>query len=202
MVTLGLASGFMEPLESTSIHLVQTGLSKLLNLFPDRDFHQPDVDFYNRSTAVEYERIRDFLILHYHVNRRTGEPFWDHVRNMELPDSLAEKLALWGRHGRVFRIDDELFGEASWTAVLLGQGCHPAGYDPLADAYPAAKLREVLPRMRSAIARGAQAMPAHQDYIAACLAEGAAPPPMARPQAANALGALRAAGGAPLDAAR
>jgi tryptophan halogenase len=180
VVALGLASGFMEPLESTSIHLVQTGLSKLLNLFPDKDFHQPDIDFYNRSAAIEYERIRDFLILHYHCNRRTGSPFWDRCRTMELPDTLKEKLALWRRHGRIFRMDDELFGEASWAAVLEGQGLHPQSHDPLADAYPAARLRTVLPNIRAAITRGAEAMPGHAEFLAACLAGGAAPPAVVR----------------------
>ncbi len=174
VVALGLASGFMEPLESTSIHLVQTGLSKLLNLFPDRDFHQADIDFYNRSAGIEYDRIRDFLILHYHANQR-DEPFWKACRDMAIPDSLAEKYALWRHHGRVFRVEDELFGESSWVAVLLGQGVPPLGHDPLADAMPAEKLRGLLPRMRSAIARGAEAMPRHEDFIAEHCAMGAAP---------------------------
>ncbi|MDB5669326.1 MAG: tryptophan 7-halogenase [Alphaproteobacteria bacterium] len=182
VVALGLASGFMEPLESTSIHLVQTGLSKLLNLFPDRDFHQADIDFYNRSVGIEYDRIRDFLILHYHANRRVGSPFWDHVRTMAVPDTLTEKLDLWRNHGRIFRIDDELFGEASWAAVLTGQGINPRGYDPLADAYPSAKLASVMPRMRAAIAAGARAMPRHADFVAECLAGGSAPAPVLRSQ--------------------
>jgi tryptophan halogenase len=101
---------------------------------------------------------------------------------MELPDTLKEKLALWSNHGRVFRVDDELFGEASWAAVLEGQGIHPRGYDPLADAYPGAKLREVLPRIRAAIARGASAMPAHGRFVASCVEGGAAPAPIVRPQ--------------------
>jgi tryptophan halogenase len=166
VVALGLASGFMEPLESTSIHLIQTAVSKLLNLFPDRDFHQADIDFYNRSAAVEYERIRDFIILHYHANRKAGSPFWDQVRTMPIPDTLQEKYDLWRHHARVFRIEDELFGESSWVAVLDGQGVQPRGYDPLADAMPVAKLRDVMPKIRAAIARGVQAMPSHEAFIA------------------------------------
>ncbi len=177
VLALGLASGFMEPLESTSIHLIQTGLSKLLNLFPDRDFHQADIDFYNRSTAIEYERIRDFIILHYHANAKAGSPFWDHCRTMALPDTLQEKLDLWRNHGRVFRIEDELFGESSWVAVLHGQGIEPRGYDPLADAMPAEKLRATLPRIREAIARGVAAMPSHADFIARNCAMGSLPGP-------------------------
>jgi tryptophan halogenase len=166
VVALGLASGFMEPLESTSIHLIQTAVSKLLNLFPDRDFHQADIDYYNKSAAVEYERIRDFIILHYVANQKVGSPFWDHVRTMELPDTLNEKLALWRNHGRVFRVEDELFGESSWVAVLDGQGVQPRGYDPLADAMPAERLHALLPKIRAAVARGAEAMPRHEDFIA------------------------------------
>jgi tryptophan halogenase len=166
VVALGLASGFMEPLESTSIHLIQTAISKLLNLFPNRDFHQADIDFYNRSAVTEYERIRDFIILHYNATTRSDSPFWNHVRTMDVPDTLKEKYALWSHHGRVFRIEDELFGESSWVAVLEGQGLRPRGYDPLADAMPTERLHTLLPRIRAAIARGAEAMPRHEDFIA------------------------------------
>jgi len=174
VVALGLASGFMEPLESTSIHLIQTGVSKLLNLFPDKDFHQPDIDFYNRSAATEYERIRDFIILHYHANQRVGQPFWDYCRTMSIPDALAEKLALWRHHGRIFRIEDELFGEPSWAAVLDGQEVERLGYDPVADALPAEKLAR-LPAIRAAILRGVDAMPTHEQFIADHCAAGSAP---------------------------
>jgi tryptophan halogenase len=166
VVALGLASGFMEPLESTSIHLIQTAISKLVNLFPDRDFHQADIDYYNRTTAIEYERIRDFIILHYHANQKAGSPFWDQVRTMPIPDTLQEKYDLWRHHARVFRVEDELFDVTSWVAVLEGQGIPPRGYDPLADAMPAEKLHALLPRIRAAIARGADAIPAHEDFIA------------------------------------
>ncbi len=182
VVALGLASGFMEPLESTSIHLIQTGISKLLNLFPDRDFNQADIDYYNRSTAIEYERIRDFLILHYHANQRP-EPLWAQCRTMALPDTLQEKLALWRNHARLFRIDDELFGESSWLAVLDGQEIPPRGYDPLADAVPLEKLRTLLPRIRAAIGRGAQAMPRHAEFIAGNCAYDAVPAPLGSPAA-------------------
>ncbi|RIA36715.1 tryptophan halogenase [Hephaestia caeni] len=175
VLALGLASGFIEPLESTSIHLVQSGLAKLLTLFPDRDFHQPDIDFYNRQTTVEHERLRDFIIMHYHANQRVGEPFWDACRAMPIPDTLAEKLAMWRRHGRVFRVDDELFGEPSWVAVLEGQGFPPERYDPLADALPPEKLAR-LPAIRAAIARGVAAMPEHGAYLAGAGTIGTAPP--------------------------
>src|SRR3546814_5156019 len=133
----------------SSIHLVQSGLAKLLTLFPDRDFHQPDIDFYNRQATVEHERLRDFIIMHYHVTQRVGEPFWDACRAMPIPDTLAEKQAVWRRHGRVFRVDAELFSESSWAAVLEGQGFPPERYRTLADALPPEKLAR-LPATRDA----------------------------------------------------
>ncbi|NML04787.1 tryptophan halogenase family protein [Sphingomonas sp. G-3-2-10] len=194
VVALGLASGFMEPLESTSIHLIQTAISKLVNLFPDRDFHQADIDYYNRTTAIEYERIRDFIILHYHANQKAGSPFWDQVRTMPIPDTLQEKYDLWRHHARVFRIEDELFDVTSWVAVLEGQGIPPRGHDPLADAMPAEKLHALLPRIRAAIARGAGAMPTHEDFIAqncACDRPARAQPAPAPSRASFSLTAAR-----------
>ena len=164
VVALGPAGGFMEPLESTGIHLIQTGVSRLFKLFPDRDFRQEDIDFYNKATAIEYERIRDFLILHYHANRRR-EPFWERCRAMPIPDTLSEKIGLYGSRGRVFRDQDELFSETSWTAVFEGQGIHPDLYDPLADSMPAGQLHDMLARMRDTMVRGAAAMPTHGEFI-------------------------------------
>lgn len=165
VVAVGLASGFMEPLESTSIHLVQSAISRLLNLFPDRGFRQADIDFYNKSTAAEYELIRDFLILHYHANEKPHAPFWAACRKMEIPDTLAEKLELYKGYGRVFRYQDELFAESSWIAVFEGQGVQPESYDPLADAMPYDRLAEILSRMRATIQRGVSVLPSHGDFI-------------------------------------
>ena len=176
VVALGLASGFMEPLESTSIHLIQTGLSKLFNLFPDRGFSQADIDFYNKATSIEYERIRDFLILHYHANNRS-DPFWRECREMAIPDTLAERIALYRSRGRVFRYQDELFSETSWTAVFEGQGIHPERYDPLADSMPGPRLRATLARMRETMSRGVGALPSHGDFIRRhCAFEASAAP--------------------------
>jgi len=166
VVALGLASGFMEPLESTSIHLVQTAITKLLQVFPDKGFAQADIDYYNDSAALEYERIRDFIILHYVANQRNGMAFWDRCRTMELPDTLKEKIELYRSRGRVFRYQDELFTSTSWHAVFEGQGVHPESYDPLAAAVPDEKLRTTLQRIRETIARGADAMPRHEAFIA------------------------------------
>ena len=177
VVAMGLASGFMEPLESTSIHLVQTAISKLLGLFPDRSFRQRDIDQYNAATAFEYERIRDFLILHYHANERT-EPFWQGVRTMDVPDSLRAKIDMYRGYGRIFREGDELFVNASWDAVFEGQGIHPAAPDPLAAAMPAERLVATLERMRATIRRGVEAMPTHERFVAG-IAAGAGTPPAA-----------------------
>ena len=133
-VSLGLAAGFMEPLESTSIHMIQTGISRLLSLFPDRHFDPTLSAEYNRQTRFEYERIRDFLILHYRANERTDSPFWQHCANIEMPESLARKLAMFRSTGQIFREGEELFTEVGWMQVMLGQGIEPARYHPLADA--------------------------------------------------------------------
>lgn len=123
VLAIGLAAGFLEPLESTSIHLIQTAIHRLLAMFPAEGFSAPDIAEYNRQTRDEYEDIRDFLIAHYKVTRRSGDPLWDHVRTMEVPDSLAERLALFASSGRFFKHSAaELFGEESWVQILLGQG--------------------------------------------------------------------------------
>jgi tryptophan halogenase len=165
VLAIGLSGGFMEPLESTSIHLIQSAVTRLVTLFPDRGFARADIDQFNRSAALEYDRIRDFLILHYHVNARTGLPLWDRCRAMAIPDTLREKIELYRSHGRFFRFQDELFTVTSWQAVFEGQGIHPAGYDPIARGVPAEQLRATLTRMRETLRRGADAMPTHGDFI-------------------------------------
>ena len=129
-VALGLAAGFLEPLESTSIHLVQSAAIRLVRLFPDAATDQATIDEFNRQSDFEWERIRDFIILHYWANERDGD-FWEYCRTMELPATLQRKIDLWCSNGRIFREDDELFSEESWIQVFLGQGIVPRGYDPL-----------------------------------------------------------------------
>ncbi|MCI4645233.1 MAG: tryptophan 7-halogenase [Hyphomonadaceae bacterium] len=163
-VAIGLSAGFMEPLESTSIHLIQAGISKLIALMPDRSFDPIERMEYNRLTGIQFEQIRDFLILHYTANQREG-PFWDYVRNMALPASLEEKIALFRSKGRIFRFQDELFGEANWLSVLLGQGITPRTWDPMVDTMePAAVLGEMR-QIYDAIQGTAERMPSHQAYI-------------------------------------
>jgi len=164
VLALGLASGFMEPLESTSIHLVQSGLSRLLNLFPDKRFAQADIDEYNRQTGLEYERIRDFLVLHYWANQRP-EPFWKACREMAIPAELTRKVELFRAHGRLFREPDELFLETSWLQVLIGQGIVPGAHHPMTSQLTDDQLRGFLADLRKITADGAAALPAHGDFL-------------------------------------
>ena len=179
-VALGLAGGFMEPLESTSIHLVQAGISKLLALFPDRGFDPLETDEYNRHTASQWEQIRDFLILHYKAVERDDTAFWTDCRTMSVPESLERKIELFRGRGRLFRHEDDLFAESSWIAVLLGQGVIPQGYDPLVDTVNEAAVRQNLEMMRAHVRQTAEAMPTHAAYIAAhCAANRRAGTPAA-----------------------
>jgi tryptophan halogenase len=166
VVALGLASGFIEPLESTSIHLIQRGVVTLMSLFPAAGFNQAEIDEYNRLMAIELEAARDFIILHYKQTQREDTPFWRHVRHMEVPDSLRQRMELFANMGRLFIEPDELFTRTSWVAVLLGQGLRPRGYDPLADSIPMDELRSNLERMRSLIRQGVDVLPTHADFLA------------------------------------
>ncbi len=165
VVALGLAAGFMEPLESTSIHLVQAGVERLLKFLPKGDIRSADVDAFNALTAFEYEGIRDFLILHYKANRRS-EPFWRACADMAVPDSLAAKLSLFEANGRITRFNEELFAEVGWLQVLIGQGVRPAGYHPLADQPTDAECREFLDLLANAAQRQVAGMPDHAAFIA------------------------------------
>ncbi|WP_268795751.1 MULTISPECIES: tryptophan halogenase family protein [unclassified Sphingomonas] len=161
VVAVGLASGFLEPLESTSIYLVQMAIARLIELFPVDGGDDADRAEFNRLVDMEYDRIRDFLILHYHATRRSDSSFWNHVRTMEVPDTLAAKLDLWRATGRVERYGEGLFFEPSWIAVYLGQGVIPAGYDPRADIPPDAALARALQGLQGEIAASVAAMPGH-----------------------------------------
>lgn len=164
-LSLGLAAGFMEPLESTSIHLVQTGLSRLMAQFPDKNFNQKDIDYYNKRTEEEYIRIRDFLILHYKVSVRNDTPFWQYIQDMPLPDKLREKMELYQENGRIFREDNELFNETSWLAVMHGQGLRPKSYHPVADVLSDEELAMRLSDIHNSVTKSADYMPPHIDYI-------------------------------------
>lgn len=164
-VALGLSSGFMEPLESTSIHLIQSGISRLLNLFPTKNFSQVDIDEFNRQNTFEFERIRDFLILHYKANSRQDSDFWQHCANMPIPDSLAARIDLYKTHGRVFRNNDELFTDLAWIQVLVGQGIVPESYHPIADTISQSQLDKFMLDLKTIIKREAGKLSSHEDFI-------------------------------------
>ncbi|KAB8195590.1 tryptophan halogenase [Lysobacter maris] len=165
VVALGLASGFLEPLESTSIYLVQSGIQRLLGLFPGRDFDPLLVDRFNRESAFEYERTRDFLILHYNATERDDTPFWNYCRTMSIPDTLREAIELFRADGRYFRNGEDFFALPSWIQVMLGQRIMPRGYHPIVDEMPEDDLVEHVERVRRVIANCVGAMPRHQDFI-------------------------------------
>ncbi|MBI1684981.1 tryptophan halogenase family protein [Caulobacter hibisci] len=164
-VSLGLASGFLEPLESTSIHLVQFGLMKLAASFPRAKDDPVATDFYNRIMADEMEQIRDFLIYHYHANRRVGEPLWDRMRALAIPESLREKIDLYRTRGQVIFPHQSIFVEPNWLAVMMGQHGEPEGYDPLADRMDDRQLAEYLQHMRIACRQAADRMPSHASVL-------------------------------------
>ncbi|HEU0100384.1 MAG TPA: tryptophan halogenase family protein [Allosphingosinicella sp.] len=164
-VSVGLASGFLEPLESTSIYLIQAAITGLVELFPDREISPVDRDEFNRLIDLEYDRIRDFLILHYHATERADSPFWDYVRTMRVPDTLAEKIELFRRRGRVVKYREGVFLDASWIAVYVGQGIVPAGHDPRADLPSADALARGMETLRAEILDAAAAMPDHRAQI-------------------------------------
>ncbi|MBQ1498474.1 MAG: tryptophan 7-halogenase [Sphingomonas sp.] len=165
-VALGLASGFLEPLESTSIHLIQAMVIRLVRLLPDRGFDPATIAEFNRQADFEYARIRDFIILHYKATSRDDTAFWRQCRDMEVPDTLQRKIDLFAANGRVFREDDELFTEESWIQVFLGQGVIPRGYDPLVDIKPEAQVEEYLGNIQRVIARCVDLMPDHAEFVA------------------------------------
>jgi tryptophan halogenase len=170
-VAMGLASGFLEPLESTSLFLIQAAIFDLLRLMPAPEqgtrVDERLSNEFNRLTDIQYGRVRDFLILHYHQNRREGEPLWDHLRHMPVPDSLTHKLRLFESRGHVPFYKDGLFSRDSWLAVLFGQGVTPRGYDPLADAVKLDELAARMRALRERIDANVRELTGHSDFIAA-----------------------------------
>ena len=165
-VAIGLSGGFLEPLESTSIYLIQAAITALVELFPEKEIAPSDRDEFNRIVDLEYDRVRDFLILHYHATERSDTPFWDYVRTMEIPDSLSEKLDLFRRRGRVVKYREGAFLEPSWIAVYLGQRILPEGHDLRADLPRGDSLASGMEELRTEIQKTVQAMPDHLQMIA------------------------------------
>jgi tryptophan halogenase len=174
-VAIGLSGGFLEPLESTSIYLIQAGISRLMSLLPDSSFRPLERDEYNRLMITDYEQVRDFIILHYCATSRDDTAFWNHCRTMELPHALADKLEFWRARAKIARDPAELFTDDSWIAVLIGQNVEPMGFDPLLATLPTDETESFMRHLRGVIAGTAAAMPAHADYIAQhCAAHAAA----------------------------
>ncbi|TNE66598.1 MAG: tryptophan 7-halogenase [Alphaproteobacteria bacterium] len=164
-VAVGLSGGFMEPLESTSIQLIQTAIVRLIEHFPDRDFSAVLADEYNRLAVSEFERIRDFLILHYHLAGREDGPLWDHCRRMDVPETLQHKIEVFRATGKVPMLSEESYQEASWVSIFLGNGFLPDRYDPLIDRIDPVRLKAGMQARRDAIARTADAVGSHQAFI-------------------------------------
>jgi len=165
-IALGLAGGFLEPLESTSIHLIQKGLTHLLNFFPDRNCAPVVAEEFNRLAIKEYERIRDFIILHYKANAYGDTPLWNDCRHMTIPDELAYKIRQFRGSGRVVKYAGDLFAATSWIAVLLGQDVWPERYDRLVDQRDAAAMRAHSQQLRAFIGQAATSAPLHEEYVA------------------------------------
>ena len=164
-VALGLASGFIEPLESTSIHLIQKGITRLMQMFPVNGIQQTDIDEFNRQTRTEIEHIRDFIILHYKVTNRQDSAFWRHCRSMPIPDSLAHRIDLCRETARIFREPNELFAESSWLQVMLSQGILPEHYHPVINVMNDEELTRFMREIKSQVDRTVAKLPEHQTYI-------------------------------------
>ena len=165
VVAIGLASGFLEPLESTSIHLIQTAIARLMTNFPDKLFNQHDIQYYNNRTRLEYEQVRDFLILHYKATTRDDSPFWQYCRDMAIPDSLQERIDIYKQNARLYKHDNELFNHVSWFAVMHGQGIYPERYHPVADMLPEAELNRRMDEIHRVTQKCLDLMPTHQQFI-------------------------------------
>jgi len=166
-VALGLASGFLEPLESTSIHLVTSGIYHLLEHFPDRGFDQANIDSYNRELIEECERVRDFIVLHYWRTQRSDSPLWRYCQSMTVPDSLRERLEMYRGTGRIRIRSGELFTDLSWFYIFEGLGIRPDSYDPLLDVVPQGKLTEILAFLAHSTRAVVKAAPSHDSYFQA-----------------------------------
>ena len=164
-VAIGLSSGFIEPLESTSIHLIQRGIIRMMQMLPNLSIAQSDVEEFNQQTKLEFEQIRDFIVLHYHLTERQDTPFWRHCRGMEIPATLAHRMRLFRETGRVFRVANELFAENSWIQVMLGQGISPQQYHPVAGVMSDEELRTFLASIKSRVDRTVAQLPRHQAYL-------------------------------------
>ena len=164
-VAIGLSAGFIEPLESTSIHLIQRSIIRLMQLFPAGAVHQSDIDEFNEQTRQEMENIRDFIVLHYHVTERADSKFWRYCRSMTVPESLAHRLQHFRETGRIYKYGPDLFSESSWVQVMLGQGLMPESYHPIVDLMTDAELTSFLERIRLQVKQSVDELPYHKEFV-------------------------------------
>ncbi|MFT5571772.1 MAG: tryptophan halogenase [Cryomorphaceae bacterium] len=164
-IAMGLSSGFIEPLESTSIHLIQRSITRLMQMFPYDGIRQPDVNEFNSQMEFEILNIRDFIILHYNVTNRNDTPFWRFCKSMEIPESLKHRIELFKQTGRVFHVPTELFAENSWTQVMLGQGLMPEQYHPIVNMMSDDELKNFLSGIDQTVTNLVGQLPSHLDFI-------------------------------------
>jgi tryptophan halogenase len=165
-VAVGLSGGFMEPLESTSIHLIQRAVLRIIRMLPLREISERDVDEFNDQQITDMVQIRDFLILHYKATGRGDSDFWRYCRDMPIPDTLEQKIELFREAGLVFRKNDELFVENSWVQVMMGQGIWPQSHHPIAEKLTDEELAKLLATIRETVTRTVASLPAHDAYVA------------------------------------
>ena len=165
-MSIGVCSGYLEPLESISIHLIQSGIVRLLKVFPNQGITDAVVDYYNADSKQEFETIRDFIILHYHANERDDSAFWRDMRNMTVPERLRDKMALFRQSAQVFNDHNDIFRDASWIQVMLGQGIVPQDYHPAAKVPTETELLETLAKVQDAKQQPLAQMLSHDDFLA------------------------------------
>jgi tryptophan halogenase len=170
VIAIGLSGGFLEPLESTAIYLIQSGINRLMNLFPHADCDPALQRTYNEQMDFEYERIRDFIVLHFHATQRDDTDFWNYVRTMSIPDPLKDHIELFAADGQFFRNGEELFGLTSWVQVMLGQGIVPRTYHPAVDWVDDKDMLALVSHVEQVLAANAQLMPRHEDFVQRCCA--------------------------------
>jgi len=164
-IAVGLSAGFIEPLESTGIHLFQRAIIRLIQMFPSNGISQTDVDEFNQQTKVQTDAIKDFIILHYHLTDRKDTPFWRYCRNMDIPESLAHRMKMFKESGKIFRDPDDLFGDTSWIQVMMGQGLMPEQYHPIVDLMSDIELQNFLDKIKTGVKRKVDSWPDHNDFI-------------------------------------
>ena len=164
-IAIGLAAGFLEPLESTSIHLIQRGIIRLLQLFPTQGINKSDVDEFNTQMKEEFLFVRDFIVLHYHVTERDDTPFWRQCKDMKIPETLQHRIDLFKESGRIFQKDNDVFAENSWSQVMLGQGLMPEEFHPIVNMMTDDELKTFLTSIKSSVNNLVDQLPSHQQFI-------------------------------------